>query len=82
MMVPLFFETFYKRLVDGIEKSGQSKKVERGVKLSQALLKIGIDKRRKIFKEILNTFGGNLKYIISGGAPLNPFYVKELNFNK
>ena len=77
MMVPLFIETFYKRLVDGIEKSGQSKKVERGVKLSQALLKVGIDKRRKIFKEILNTFGGNLKYIISGGAPLNPFYVKE-----
>ena len=77
MLVPLFVETFYKRLNDGIEKSGQKKRVEKGVKVSQALLKVGIDKRRSMFKAIIEFFGGNLKYIICGGAPLNPFYVKE-----
>ena len=30
MLVPLFIETFYKRLMDGITKSGQDKKVARG----------------------------------------------------
>ncbi len=77
MLVPLFIETFYKRIMSGIEKSDQTKKFNQAVKLTQALLKIGIDRRRLLFKEILASFGGNLKYIISGGAPLNTFYVKE-----
>lgn len=77
MLVPLFIETFYKRLMEGIEKSGQKKKIEKGIKISNALLKVGIDKRRSIFKKVIESFGGNLKYIISGGAPLNSFYVKE-----
>ncbi|MBR1507989.1 MAG: AMP-binding protein [Eubacterium sp.] len=77
MLVPLFIETFYKRIMEGIRKSGQEKKVEKGVKISQALLKVGIDRRRTMFKAILDFFGGNLKYIISGGAPLNSFYVQE-----
>ena len=38
---------------------------------------MGIDRRRSMFKAIIEFFGGNLKYIICGGAPLNPFYVKE-----
>ncbi len=77
MLVPLFIEAFYKRLKDGIEKSRQKAKVEKGVKVSQAFLKLGIDRRRIMFKPIIDMFGGNLKYIISGGAPLNAFYVKE-----
>ena len=62
MLVPLFVETFYKRLCDGIEKSGQKKRVETGVKVSQALLKVGIDRRRSMFKAIIEFFGGNLKW--------------------
>ena len=40
------------------------------------MLKVGIDRRRSMFHEILDVFGGNLKYIISGGAHIDPFYVK------
>ena len=75
MLVPLFIETFYKRLMEGIEKSGNAKKVQKGIKVSRFLRKIGIDKRREYFAEILKSFGGNLRMIISGGAYLDPMYV-------
>jgi long-chain acyl-CoA synthetase len=45
--------------------------------LSDALMKLGIDRRREIFSEVLSKFGGNLDYIICGGAPLDPRLVKE-----
>ena len=76
MLVPMFVEVFYKQIRDGIKKSGKTKKVEKGVRLSNFLLKLGIDKRRSFFKEIQDVFGGKVKYIICGGAHLDPFYVK------
>ena len=77
MLVPMFIEVFYKRIMDGIEKSGQKQKVEKGRKMCNLMLKMGIDKRRHMFRNLLEIFGGNLKYIICGGAPLRPFYVQE-----
>ena len=76
MLVPMFIEVFYKQIMEGIKKSGKMDKVRKGVRLSNLMLKVGIDKRRTFFKEILDNFGGELKYIISGGAHLDPFYVK------
>lgn len=77
MMVPLFVETFYKGIMNTVKDQGKEKKLKQGIFLSNLLLKLGIDKRRKIFKDVLEPFGGNLKWILCGGAPLNPFYVKE-----
>ena len=76
MLVPMFTEVFYKQIMDGIKKSGREKKVRQGIRLSNLLLKFGIDKRRTFFSEIIDEFGGELKYIISGGAHLDTFYVK------
>ena len=53
----------------------QEKLLKRTIKLSNHLLKINIDLRKKFFKEILNEFG-NLNYIICGGAYLDSKYVK------
>jgi long-chain acyl-CoA synthetase len=33
--------------------------------------------RRKLFSQIIGAFGGNLKYIIVGGAPLDPQYIRD-----
>ena len=49
--VPILYESMYKRLMKTIEKKGLKEKVEQGIKLSNILLKVGIDKRRKIFKD-------------------------------
>ena len=77
MLVPLFVEVFYKQIMANIKKSGKANKVKMGIRLTKFLLKFGIDIRHKVFKEIHDAFGGNLKYIISGGAHLDPFYVTE-----
>ena len=47
------------------------------MRISDALLRIGIDLRKRLFREVLASFGGNLEYIICGGAPLDARYVKE-----
>lgn len=70
VLVPLFVETMYKRIWSEIDKKGKTAQVRTAIKISNALLKIGIDRRRQLFKEILDAFGGNLKYIVCGGAPL------------
>ena len=77
--VPLLVEAIYKKIKEGIEKSGKSKEVKIGKKFSNMLLKINIDIRRKIFKSIINELGGNMRFIISGGAPLNKETAKGFN---
>ncbi len=71
VLVPLFVETLYRRIWATAEKNGIDKKLKTGMKLSNALRKIGIDKRRKIFAQVHETFGGKLEMIICGGAALN-----------
>ena len=40
-------------------------------------MKIGIDIRKELFKSIISAFGGNLEYILCGGAPLDEKYIFE-----
>ena len=74
-VVPAFIEMFYKRIIKTVKKNGKEKDLEKGIKISNFLLKFGIDKRKKLFKDILDSFGGELSYIICGGAYLDPKYV-------
>ena len=77
VLVPLFLETMYKAMWKEIDKKGMRKKVELGMKVSNALRKVGIDIRRKLFGQILDAFGGRLSQIICGGAPLSSRIVKD-----
>lgn len=69
--VPLLVEAIYKRIEQGVAKKGKTKMVELAKKISNLLLKLHIDVRKKLFKEILNELGGSLRFVISGGAPLD-----------
>lgn len=71
VLVPLFVETLYRRIWATAEKNGIDKKLKTGIKLSNALRKLGIDKRRSLFAQVHETFGGKLEMIICGGAALN-----------
>ena len=71
VLVPLFVETLYRRIWATAEKTGADKKLRKGMKISNMLRKIGIDKRRSLFAQVHETFGGKLQMIICGGAALN-----------
>ena len=71
VLVPLFVETLYRRIWATAEKTGADKKLKKGMKISNMLRKIGIDKRRSLFAQVHETFGGKLEMIICGGAALN-----------
>ena len=77
--VPILFEAMYKKIMKGIEKKGKLKTVQRGIKISQFLLKFGIDIRRKLFKEILDNLGGEARLFVAGGAALAPETEKGFN---
>lgn len=69
--VPLMLEIMYKKIEKGVEEQGKTKLVKVMRKVCNALLKVGIDIRSKVFKDILNQFGGKLHTLIAGGAPMN-----------
>ena len=77
VIVPLYLETFYRRIMANLKEKKKEKLVARMIKVSNGMLKVGIDVRAKLFGEIRAAFGGKVKMIISGGAPINP---EILNF--
>ena len=70
-LVPLFVETFYRRILSTAKDQGKDKLLRRMMKMSNAMRKIGIDARRSIFSSVLASFGGKLRLVISGGAPIS-----------
>ena len=71
ILVPLYLETFYRKMQAGIKEKGKEKLVGIMMKLSGALRRIGIDLRKKFFSSLREALGGEVKMIITGGAPIN-----------
>lgn len=75
-VVPVFIENFYKQIWKNARNTKKDKILKAMINVSNSLLKVGIDLRKHFFKSILESFGGNLEYIICGGAFLDKKYVK------
>lgn len=67
--VPVLVEAIYKAIMKEIEKQGKTKLIKVATTISNILLKLHIDIRRKIFKQVLGALGGELRLIVEGGAP-------------
>lgn len=77
MLVPLYVETMHKKIWAEINKKGMTKTVRALMKVSDGLLKIGIDMRQKFFSQITGALGGRLKYIVVGGAAMSPKIIRD-----
>ena len=53
--------------------------LEKMMKLTNMLSKVGIDVRRIIFKEVLDGLGGKLRLLVNGAAALSPEVEKGFN---
>ena len=69
--VPLVLETMYKKIQKAIEEKGKTKLINTMSKISNTLLKCKIDLRKILFKQVLDNFGGNLRVVLYGAAPMN-----------
>ena len=76
LMVPVMLELFYKKIMKGLKADPKkAKKLQSGIKLANAL-HFSPKMRKKLFKPIHDIFGGRMRLIILGGAPVNPEILK------
>ena len=77
--VPLLLEAMYKKVMAEVEKQGKTKLIKVATKISNFLLKFGIDVRRKLFKDVLDGLGGKLRFIVSGASAIDKKVAKGFN---
>ena len=76
--VPAVFETLHKQIWKGIRAKGKEKAARTGVKISRFFRnKLNMDVSNLFFKEVKETFGGNFRMFISGGAAINPAILED-----
>jgi long-chain acyl-CoA synthetase len=79
-VVPLYVESFHKKIWEGAKSRGKEGVLRKLVVASKSARKAGFDVRRILFASVLKAFGGKLDLLVSGGAPLNKHYIEELGY--
>ncbi len=77
--VPILIDKMYSTIIKEIDKQGKTKLINTAIKISNFLLKFHIDIRRLLFKQLIDQLGGAMRFIISGGAPLDTKVEKWFN---
>ena len=69
--VPLLIENLYKKINASIKKAGKDGLVGSMLHITNALKLVGVDVKRKVFANIYENLGGNLRFIVSAAAPID-----------
>lgn len=77
--VPVLIDKMHSTIIKELEKQGKTKLINFMIKFSNVLMRLHIDIRRILFKPLINALGGNMRFIISGGAPLDKKVAKWFN---
>lgn len=79
LMVPLFLEAMHKRIWQEAKREHLDIHLKYGIWYSNFIRLFGIDCRRIFFKPIHDKFGGELRQIVCGGAPLRSDLIKKFD---
>lgn len=74
ILVPLYLETFYRKIQANLKNQGKEALVKNMMTVSGVMRKATfglLDIRKKVFAQIREAFGGEIKTIVTGGAPIN-----------
>lgn len=78
LAVPAFIERINKAIEKSIKETGKESTINFVKKMANGFSKFGLDFRRKIFAKVHEQFGGNLKYLFCGAAPLEAELVTKM----
>ncbi len=75
--VPMILENYHKNIWEIAKKQDKLHEMKTLMETSNQLLGQGIDVRHKLFDQINALFGGRIRSILSGGAPISPEIVSD-----
>ena len=80
LCVPLLIETMYRKIWANIRKKGIEQKVKTVIAITNKIQPYSarMAAKRKMFKDIHESFGGKLNLLVSGGAPIDPEIIKGM----
>ncbi len=76
ILVPLYVETFHRKIVTALREKRMEGVVGAMRRVSNGLRRMSLDLRRQFFRGVLSAFGGELRLIACGGAPLREEQIK------
>lgn len=77
--VPLVPQTLIDKVWSTAKKEGKDGKLKFGIKLCNIVKKFGIDLTGKILGDVKAAFGGRLRLIVAGGAPVSQLLINSCN---
>ena len=72
LIVPSIADVFYKKVMESISSGTMRRKIVMAKRINRIMKFFRIDIRRKLYKKLINRFGGDLTNVIVGGAALRP----------
>ena len=77
--VPLIFDNLYNAIMKTVRKQGKEKLVNRVLKANRITDKVGLSLSRILLTKVRNVFGGRMRLLVSGGAPIRPEIMQFFN---
>ncbi len=71
LTVPILVENLYKKITANIAKSKKEALVSSMIHVTNALKSVNVDIKRKVFSDIYEALGGNIRLIVCAAAPID-----------